>query len=128
MANPPKMAPATKYGGKMVVCHPGITDVAKSKDTIVCTERTSGVASPASTSDKDSCLCQCLVEPLHPNDAMPYSNLRSLVFARSRTVAKSGNKPEYQNKRDTVKYVEIANTSHIKGEAKLGQTGPRVLG
>jgi hypothetical protein len=41
------MAPATKYGGKIVVCHPGMTDVAKSKLTIVCTERTSGVANPA---------------------------------------------------------------------------------
>jgi hypothetical protein len=30
-----------------VVCHPGITDVAKSIDTIVCTESTKGVANPA---------------------------------------------------------------------------------
>ena len=36
----------------MVVCQPGITDVAKSKDTIVCTESTSGVAKPAKTKDK----------------------------------------------------------------------------
>jgi hypothetical protein len=35
MANPEKIAPATKYGGNMVVCHPGITEVAKSKDTMV---------------------------------------------------------------------------------------------
>jgi hypothetical protein len=35
--------PATKYG-ENVVCHPGITDVAKSIDTIVCTESTSGVS------------------------------------------------------------------------------------
>ena len=33
--HPEKIAPATKYGGKMVVCHPGITEVAKSKLTIV---------------------------------------------------------------------------------------------
>ncbi len=32
-AKPEKIAPATKYGGKMVVCQPGITDVAKSKLT-----------------------------------------------------------------------------------------------
>ena len=31
----------------MVVCQPGTTEVAKSKDTIVCTESTSGVAKPA---------------------------------------------------------------------------------
>ena len=44
--NPENIAPATKYGGKIVVCHPGITDTAKSKLTIVCTDNTSGVESP----------------------------------------------------------------------------------
>ena len=43
MANPEKMAPATKYGGKIVVCQPGITDVAKSKLTMEWTLSTSGV-------------------------------------------------------------------------------------
>src|SRR5215211_13676 len=71
MAKPEKMAPATKYGGKMVVCQPGITEVAKSNDTIVCTDNTSGVDKPANTSDKLSCLCQCLVEPVHPKAAVP---------------------------------------------------------
>ena len=47
MAKPEKTAPATKYGGKIVVCQPGITETAKSKLTIVCTESTSGVANPA---------------------------------------------------------------------------------
>ena len=47
MAKPPKIAPATKYGGKIVVCQVGKTDVAKSKDTTLCTERTSGVERPA---------------------------------------------------------------------------------
>ena len=37
IAKPPKMAPATKYGGKIVVCQPGSCDVAKSKDTTECT-------------------------------------------------------------------------------------------
>ena len=54
IAKPEKIAPATKYGGNMVVCQPGITEVAKSKDTIVCTESTKGVLKPASTKDKDS--------------------------------------------------------------------------
>ena len=54
IANPEKIAPATKYGGKIVVCQPGTTDVAKSKDTIVCTDNTSGVLKPANTSDKAS--------------------------------------------------------------------------
>ena len=34
IANPAKIAPATKYGGKMVACQPGTCDTAKSKDTI----------------------------------------------------------------------------------------------
>ncbi|MCY1240789.1 hypothetical protein D3C86_1666930 [compost metagenome] len=66
IANPENTAPATKYGGKIVVCHPGITDVAKSKDTIVCTESTSGVAKPARTKDTSSKRCQSFALPLQP--------------------------------------------------------------
>ena len=87
----------------MVVCHPGTMEVAKSKDTMVCTDNTNGVLNPANTSDKLSCRCQCLVLPVHPKEATPYNNLRNLVLARSLTVAKSGNKPEYQNNKETVK-------------------------
>ena len=47
IAKPEKMAPATKYGGKIVVCQPGSCETAKSNDTIECTESTSGVAEPA---------------------------------------------------------------------------------
>ena len=87
----------------MVVCQPGITDVAKSKDTMVCTDNTNGVLNPANTNERLSCLCQCLVEPVHPKEATPYNNLRNLVLALSLTVAKSGNKPLYQNNNYTVK-------------------------
>ena len=45
---PEKIAPATKYGGKIVVCHPGTCETAKSKETILCTDSTSGVERPAS--------------------------------------------------------------------------------
>jgi len=103
IAKPEKMAPATKYGGKIVVCQPGITDVAKSKDTIVCTESTSGVDKPANTNASASWRCQFLADPVQPKEPIPYNNLRSLVLARSRIVAKSGIKPEYQNNNDTVK-------------------------
>src|SRR3954467_3363421 len=71
IAKPEKTAPATKYGGKIVVCQPGMTDVAKSNDTMVWTENTSGVANPANTSDKASCRCQCLVLPVQPKDKTP---------------------------------------------------------
>ena len=47
MAKPENTAPATKYGGKVVVCQPGMADVAKSKLTMVCTETTKGAANPA---------------------------------------------------------------------------------
>src|SRR3954470_21067335 len=78
IAKPENIAPATKYGGKIVVCQPGTTDVAKSKDTMVCTDNTNGVLKPANTSDKLSWRCQCLVLPVHPKAAMPYNNLRNL--------------------------------------------------
>ena len=47
IAKPPNTAPATKYGGKIVVCQPGNCDTAKSNDTIECTDNTSGVERPA---------------------------------------------------------------------------------
>src|SRR5678816_3708243 len=103
IANPEKIAPATKYGGKMVVCHPGITEVAKSKDTTVCTESTSGVLKPASTSARLSWRCQCFVDPVQPNESMPYINFLHFSFALSRTVARSGSRPVYQNNNETVK-------------------------
>jgi hypothetical protein len=34
MAKPEKIAPTTKKGGKMVVCHPGSIPTAKSVETI----------------------------------------------------------------------------------------------
>ncbi|MNI58078.1 hypothetical protein D3C73_1131730 [compost metagenome] len=52
----------------MVVCHPGITEVAKSIDTIVCTESTSGVEIPAKINDTASKRCHVLTLPLHPKE------------------------------------------------------------
>src|SRR3990172_4259096 len=40
IASPEKIAPATKYGGKIVLCHPGTLDIAKSHDTTLWTEIT----------------------------------------------------------------------------------------
>ena len=71
MANPENTAPATKYGGKIVVCHPGITEVAKSKLTMVCTDSTNGVANPANTNESASQRCQCLADPVHPKLKKP---------------------------------------------------------
>src|SRR5690606_13587284 len=49
-------------------------------------------------------------------------------MARSRIVAKSGISPIYQNTSDTVKYVEIANTSQSNGELKFTHSDPNALG
>ena len=50
------------------MCHPGITEVAKSIDTIVCTDSTSGVAKPARTKESSSKRCQCFALPDQPKE------------------------------------------------------------
>src|ERR1700759_188728 len=90
MAKPEKIAPATKYGGKMVVCHPGSSEVSKSMDTMVCTESTNGVEIPAKINDTVSKRCHVFTEPVQPNDNTEYI-LRRIPVARSRMVAISGN-------------------------------------
>ena len=49
MAKPEKMAPSTKKGAKSVECQPGTRAMAKSQDTTLCTESTSGVARAANS-------------------------------------------------------------------------------
>src|SRR5690606_13551356 len=128
IANPENTAPATKYGGNIVVCHPGITEVAKSIDTMVCTDNTNGVANPANTNDTSSKRCQSLALPLHPNDNNEYIFLAKGLAALSLNIAKSGNKPVHQNTNDTDKYVEIANTSQSNGELKFTHNDPTWFG
>src|SRR5690606_28536586 len=101
IAKPEKIAPATKYGGKMMVCHPGITEVAKSKDTMVCTESTSSVAKPTSTSETSAKRCESLARPLQPNETILYIFLVKGVIARSLIIAKSGSNPVHQKTSDT---------------------------
>ena len=43
-----------------------MTEVAKSKETMVCTDNTRGVANPANTSETSSKRCQSLALPDHP--------------------------------------------------------------
>ena len=47
MAMPEKMAPATKYGPKMLECHMGTGVMAKSQETMVCTETATGTITTA---------------------------------------------------------------------------------
>ena len=101
IAKPENTAPATKYGGNIVVCHPGMTDVAKSNDTIECTENTSGVARPAKTRETSSKRFQCLALPDHPNDSIEYIFFDKGFLALSLIVAKSGINPMYQKTNET---------------------------
>ncbi len=71
IAKPENTAPATKYGGKIVVCQPGMTDVAKSNDTMVWTESTSGVDRPARSTYDHLYSAQCRPEPRQPIASMP---------------------------------------------------------
>ena len=84
-----------------MVCHPGITEVAKSNDTIECTENTSGVARPAKTNETSSKRFQCLARPDQPNDMIEYIFFEIGFLALSRIVAKSGIRPMYQNTSET---------------------------
>src|SRR5580698_4698023 len=97
IAKPEYTAPATKYGGKIVVCQPARAATAKSKLMTVCTERTSGVERPARSSDADSYRIQWRVDPRQPSDSMPYMYFAKGIVARSRSVPKSGIIPTYQN-------------------------------
>src|SRR6266849_4541710 len=53
--------------------------------------------------------------------------LTTRLLAESRRLAKSGIRPMPQNRNETVKYVDTANTSQISGLRNWGQT-PMVLG
>jgi hypothetical protein len=124
MPNPEKMAPATKYGGKIVVCQPGRFATAKSKETTVCTERTSGVLKPSQKQIGHFIIAPVAVgaAPTHrqdPVEVFPEAKvefleaLSELVLAlamrsskiigtRSRMVARSGIIPMYQKRIETV--------------------------
>ena len=85
----------------MVACQPGITEVAKSKLTMVWTETTSGVARAA-----EQVVGLAVVEPV-PHRASPAHGAHAeeetcttLFDARSRMVARSGMSPRNQNRID----------------------------
>ena len=103
IAKPEKIAPATKYGGKIVVCHPGITEVAKSKDTMVCTESTSGVAKPAKTRDTSSKRCQSFARPLQPKAKKTVNLFLKRSYCSITNHCKSGKSPVHQKTSDTDK-------------------------
>src|SRR5690606_41231965 len=76
MARPLKIAPATKYGAKIVVCQPGTMDMAKSHDTTECTESTSGVARAARYRYARVKFFHSRSVPRQPSERMLYSFFR----------------------------------------------------
>src|SRR5436190_6357173 len=119
---PEKIAPATKYGGKIVVCHPGVSAIAKSKDTTECTDSTSGVEKAARNKYARAKCRHSLSVLRHPSDMIEKICFRiGLTFSRSRRTAISGINPMNRNVLEIVKYVRIANTSHTSGLLNWGQ-------
>src|SRR5688572_33260906 len=93
MPSPEKIAPATKYGGKIVVCHPGTSAIAKSKDTTECTDNTRGVEKAAR---KRYIRAKCRhsgSELRQPSDRTERMRLRVGFVSRSRSTAISGTSP-----------------------------------
>ena len=96
--------------------------MAKSKLTTVCTETTSGVASPASKQRS-----HLIALPVHRGAAPAHGqkSVDHLFGARARpgraTWPNRESSPTNQNKSDTVKYVETANTSQTSGLRNCGQ-------
>ena len=80
-----------------------MTEVAKSKDTIVWTDSTRGVANPARTNETSSNLCQSFALPDHPKLNRLYIFFLNGFTALSRIIAKSGNSPVHQKTNDTDK-------------------------
>src|SRR5262245_36786210 len=121
MPRPEKIAPATKYGGKIVACHPGVSAIAKSKDTTECTESTSGVLNAARNRYARVKWRASRSELRHPSDNIEKMRLRTGLVSRSRSTAMSGINPMYKKVLETVKYVRIAKTSHTSGLLNCGQ-------
>ena len=66
-AIPLNMAPATKYGPKIVECHIGTGAIEKSNETMVWTETATGMIATAMIVIADSRRCHCVGVPRHPS-------------------------------------------------------------
>src|ERR1700733_837391 len=119
---PEKIAPATKYGGKIVACQPGVFAIAKSNDTTECTESTSGVLNAARNRYARAKCRHSASEFLHPKERTEKICFLIGFFSASRSVATSGIRPMNRNVVEIVRYVEIANTSHTSGLLNCGQS------
>src|SRR4030095_2999118 len=119
MAKPEKMAPSTKNGANSVECQPGTSAIAKSHDTTLCKDSTSGVDSAAHKPQARRHGGDSRSEPSQPSASIPNTRRRQPVEA-SRSAARSGTRPTMKNTVLVERYVEIAHTSHTSGDLKLG--------
>ena len=65
--------------------------------------------------------------PRQPSERRPYPIRCHLFRAWSRSAARSGMSPMYQNTSEIVKYVVTANTSQVSGDRNCGYM-PAMLG
>src|ERR1019366_2179434 len=90
---PEKIAPATKYGAKIVVCQPGNSAIAKSNDTTECTESPSGVENAARNRYARAKWRHSASELRQPKDSTEKICFLIGFFSASRSVATSGISP-----------------------------------
>src|SRR4051794_11799702 len=103
MPMPEKMAPATKYGGENVGCHPRGSALAKAKDTTAGTESTSGGGEAARNRYARVKCRHSRSEFRHPNESAANTRLRMGFVSRSLSTAMSGMRPTYRNVLEIVK-------------------------
>src|SRR3989304_1046769 len=118
---PEKIAPATKYGAKIVVCQPGTSDIAKSNDTTECTESTSGVENAARKRYARAKWRHSRSLFRQPNESAERIRFLTGFRSRSRSVAMSGMSPMRGKGAEIVRYLEMANTSQTSGLWNCGQ-------
>src|SRR5918992_52242 len=100
---PEKIAPATKYGGKIVACQPGVSAIAKSNDTTECTDSTRGVENAARNRYARVKCRHSRSELRHPSERIEKIRLRIGLVSRSRSTAMSGMSPMYRKVLETVR-------------------------
>ena len=97
---PEKMAPATKYGGKIVACQPGVSAIAKSNDTTECTDSTSGVLNAARNRYIRAKCRHSRSEFRQPSESTAQDRfLRIGFFSRSRSDRDVGNQSDVEERR-----------------------------
>src|SRR6187399_3084742 len=101
------MAPATKYGGKIDACQPGVSAMAKSKETTECTDSTSGVLKAARNRYAFAKCRHSRSLLRQPSERMLRMRLRIGLVSLSRNAAMSGIKPMKRNVVEIVRYVEM---------------------